>query len=255
MPLVIKTPALSKRAIARTHVGVVAAAIGLVALAGCAPADAPESAVSTIASAAPETSAATPSGAADEAATGSAALSGADLEALFASIQFQPGQYDTTPAMLESIYPGLTVSDASCLAPFGAGWESAATGAVEFGTSNDRSMTAVVASTADAAAATDLFTQAEDAIARCADGQELFAMQGMSVTTSVEPFDLSLSGADESRGWRVTGDVGGTPFALVGATVRVGQNAIALVGWDPATNTDYVPQATQLFIDRLPAAG
>lgn len=251
MPLVTETPTRSKRAVARKHVGVIVAAIGLVALAGCTPTDAPESGASTSASPAPETSAATPTA---EAETGSAALSDADLEALFTGIQFQPGQYDTTAAMLESIYPGLTVSDASCLAPFGAGWESAGAGAVEFGTSNDRSMTAVVAATADDAAATDLVTQADDAIARCADGQELFAMQGTPVTTSVEPFDLSLSGADESRGWRVTGDVGGTPFALVGATVRVGQNAIALVGWDPATNADYVPQATQLFIDRLPAA-
>ncbi|QLD12369.1 hypothetical protein [Microbacterium oleivorans] len=251
MPLVTKTPAPSKRAIARTHVGVIVAAVGLVALAGCTPADSPDSGAPTSSSVAPEASA-TPT---VEAGTGSAALSDADLEALFTGIQFQPGQYDTTAAMLESIYPGLTVSDASCLAPFGAGWESAAASAVEFGTSNDRSMTAVVAATADDAAATDLVTQADDAIARCADGQELFAMQGTPVTTSVEPFDLSLSGADESRGWRVTGDVGGTPFALVGATVRVGQNAIALVGWDPATNTDYVPQATQLFIDRLPAAG
>lgn len=252
MPLVTKTPAPSKRAIARTHVGVIVAAIGLVALAGCTPADAPESGASTSASAAPETSAPTPTA---ETETGSAALTDADLEALFTGIQFLPGQYDTTAAMLESIYPGLTVSDASCLAPFGAGWESAGAGAVEFGTSNDRSMTAVVAATDDDAAAADLVAQAEDAIARCADGQELFAMQGTPVTTTVEPFDLALTGADESRGWRVTGDVGGSPFTLVGATVRVGQNAIALVGWDPATNTDYVPQATQLFIDRLPAAG
>lgn len=249
MPVMTQTPTLSKRALARTRVGVIAAAaIGLVALAGCASTDAPEPGASTSASAAPATTAATPTA---EAETDSAALSASDLEALFTGIQFQPGQYDSTAAMLESIYPGLTVSDESCLAPFGAGWESAGVGAVEFGTSNDRSMTAVVAATGDDAAATDLVAQAEDAIARCADGQELFAMQGAPITTAVEPFDLALAGADESRGWRVTGDVAGSPFSLVGATVRVGQNAVALVGWDPATNADYVPQATQMFVDRL----
>lgn len=239
---------------ARIRTGALAAVLGLAALTGCSAAseNAGDEARAS-ASAAPTTAAPTPS-ASDATAGADATLSTADLEALFTGIEFRPGEYDTTAAMLESIYPGLTVADAACLAPFGAGWESGSGGAVEFGTSNDRSMTAVVASTPSADDAAELVSQAEDAIARCADGQELFAMQGTPVTTTVEPFELALTAGDEARGWRVTGDVGGSPFSLVGATVRVGQNALALVGWDPQTNTDYVPMATQMFVDRIEAA-
>lgn len=234
----------------RLSAGLVAAALGLAALTGCTPAgDQSEAAPS----AAPEASAASPSPSASSPAAASGALDRGQLADLFSRIQFRPAQYDTIAAMLESIYPGLTVSDAACLAPFGAGWESAGD-AVEWGTSNDRSMTAVVASAPDDATAEGLVAQAEDAIARCADGQELFAMQGAPVTTTVEPFDLAVTGADDVQGWRVTGDVGGSPFALVGATVRTGQNVLALVGWDPETSADYVPQATQLFVDRIAQA-
>lgn len=234
---------------ARLHAGLVVAALGLAALTGCSPSgdqggDVPNAAPATTA---PSPSTASPSAAA------SGALDRGELADLFSGIQFRPAEYDSTAAMLESIYPGLTVSDAACLAPFGAGWESAGD-AVEWGTSNDRSMTAVVASAADEAAAEALVAQADDAIARCADGQELFAMQGVPVTTAVEPFDLAVTGADDVQGWRVTGDVGGSPFALVGATVRTGQNVLALVGWDPETSADYVPQATQLFVDRIAQA-
>ncbi|MFS0713981.1 hypothetical protein ABC195_08845 [Microbacterium sp. 2P01SA-2] len=235
---------------ARLHAGLVVAAVGLAALTGCSPSgdqggDAPSAAPATTAPSSPSIS--SPS------AGASGALDRGELADLFSGIQFRPAEYDSTAAMLESIYPGLTVSDAACLAPFGAGWESSGD-AVEWGTSNDRSMTAVVASAADDSAAEELVAQAEAAIARCADGQELFAMQGVPVTTSVEPFELAVTGADDVRGWRVTGDVGGSPFTLVGATVRSGQNALALVGWDPATSEDYVPQATQLFVDRISRA-
>lgn len=238
---------------ARIRTGALVAALGLAALTGCSAAS-ENSTDEMSSSSAPTTAAPTPS-ASDATANADVPLSASDLEALFIGIEFRPGEYDSTAAMLESIYPGLTVSDAACLAPFGAGWESGSSGAVEFGTSNDRSMTAVVASTPSADDAASLLSEAEDAIARCADGQELFAMQGTPVTTTVEPFDLALSSGDESRGWRVTGDVGGAPFSLVGATVRVGQNTLALVGWDPQTNTEYVPMATQMFVDRIEAAG
>ncbi|MEH3090038.1 MAG: hypothetical protein PGN24_10735 [Microbacterium arborescens] len=243
IPLAPRTPA------ARLRTGAVVAALGVALLAGCTPTDATPADDAAVSSApAPATGSPAPT------ADAAGAMSEADLEALFTGIQFRPGEYETTAEMLESIYPGLTVSDASCLAPFGAGWEATGDATVEFGTSNDRSMTAVVASSADEAAAEALVAQAEDAIARCADGQELFAMQGMPVTTTVSPFDLAVSGADESRGWQVAGDVAGSPFTLVGATVRVGQNTLAIVGWDPATNADYVAQATQLFVDRLAGA-
>ncbi|RKE64149.1 hypothetical protein [Microbacterium sp. AG238] len=234
---------------ARLRAGLVVAALGLAALTGCTPSAAQggesPSAAAT-ATTAPSTTATAP-------AAASGALDRDELAGLFSGIQFRAAEYDSIAAMLESIYPGLTVSDAACLAPFGAGWESAGD-AVEWGTSNDRSMTAVVASAADDAAAKALVAQAEEAIARCANGRELFAMQGVPVTTAVEPFDVAVTGADDVQGWRVTGDVGGSPFTLVGATVRTGQNVLALVGWDPETSADYVPQATQLFVDRIASA-
>ena len=133
----------------RLHAGLVVAALGLAALTGCSPAGDQSGAAS---SAAPETTAASPSPSTSAPAAASGSLDRAELADLFSGIQFRPAQYDTIAAMLESIYPGLTVSDAACLAPFGPGWESAGD-AVEWGTSNDRSMTAVVASAADEAAA------------------------------------------------------------------------------------------------------
>ncbi|MWV47918.1 hypothetical protein GRS96_01355 [Rathayibacter sp. VKM Ac-2803] len=178
----------------------------------------------------------------------------AELTTIFDDIQFVPDQYASTAAMLESIYPGLTVSDASCLAPFGAGWDTDDTlgdSAVTYGTSTDRSMTSVVASTGDADTASALVGDAEDALERCADGSELFAMQGVPVQTTVEQTQPTLTGTDDALGWTVTGDVGGAPFTLVGITARVGGDVIALVGWDPSTNASYVPQATQLFVDAL----
>ena len=87
---------------------------------------------------------------------------------------------------------------------------------MEFGTSGDRSMTAVVASTGDSALASTLVADAADALVRCATGTDLFVMQGQPVQTEVEPFDTELTGADETVAFRVTGDVGGSAFTLVG---------------------------------------
>ncbi|MBO0985484.1 hypothetical protein [Rathayibacter sp. SD072] len=181
-------------------------------------------------------------------------LSEDELSAVLTGIQFVPDQYDGTQEMLDSIYPGLTATDASCLAPFGLGWDEDETlddSEVEFGTSNDRSMTSVVASTGDADVASSLVADAEDALERCADGSDLFALQGEPVQTTVEQTEPALTGTDDAVGWTVTGDVGGSPFTLVGITARVGGNVVALVGWDPATNESYVPQATQMFVDEL----
>ncbi len=177
-----------------------------------------------------------------------------ELDALFTSIQFVPGEYATTGELLDSIYPGLTTDDVTCLAPFGAGWEQGADSAdapVAFGTSNDRSMTAVLVSTGDEATAGDLLAQATEALDRCAESENLFALMGTPVSTQLSQADPQVDGTDETVGWRVTGDVGGAPFSLVGTTVRVGGDVLALVGWDPATNEDYVPLATQAFVDGL----
>jgi hypothetical protein len=65
------------------------------------------------------------------------------------------------------------------------------------------------------------------------------------------PTDVALTGTDEAIGWDVTGTVGGQSFTLVGITARVGGNVLALVGWDPATNTANVPLAAQMFVDEL----
>lgn len=181
-------------------------------------------------------------------------LTDADLAGVFTGLQFVPDQYADTTELLDSIYPGLTTSDVSCLTPFGAGWDTdpaLAEASVEFGTSNDRSMTAVISSSGEAAVASDLVADSVDALERCANGADLFTMQGLAVDTQVEQFDAGLTGTDESVAFRVTGDVGGSPFTLVGMTARVGGNVIALVGWDPATSEAYVPQATQMFVDEL----
>ena len=179
-------------------------------------------------------------------------LTDADLAGVFTNLQFLPDQFDNTGGMLDSIYPGLTTSDVTCLTPFGAGWDDKGSdGTLEFGTSGDRSMTAVVASVGDGELASSLVAESADALVRCATGTDLFVMQGQPVQTQVEPFDAELTGADEAVAFRVTGDVGGSAFTLVGMTARVGGNVVALVGWDPASNESYVPAATQMFVDKL----
>jgi hypothetical protein len=235
----------------RTTMPVAAAAVVLaLTLAGCSGGDDTAGDTGTRTSA-PATSP-TPTPSASSATNTATAHTDAELTAVFDRIQFKPGEFPSTDSMLDSVYPGLTVSDASCLAPFGVGWEkSDDAGTVAFGTSNDRSMTAVVASTGDTAAATDLVGDARDALTRCADGTALFSMQGMPVETTVETTKPTITGTDEALGWRVRGTVGGNPFTLVGLTARVGGDVVALVGWDPASNSTNVPLATQMFVDAL----
>ncbi|PZE58433.1 hypothetical protein DEJ24_10165 [Curtobacterium sp. MCPF17_001] len=238
-----------------TTMSVAAAAVVMaLTLAGCSGGD--DSAgdagtrTSTPVTSAPAASA-TPT-ASSSSGTSAAAHTDAELTSVFQRIQFKPAEFSSTDAMLDSVYPGLTVSDASCLAPFGVGWEkSDDAGAVVFGTSNDLSMTAVVASTGDSAAATTLVGDARDALSRCADGTALFSMQGKPVETTVETTKPTLTGTDEALGWRVRGTVGGNPFTLVGLTARVDGDVVALVGWDQASNTTNVPLATQMFVDAL----
>ena len=64
---------------------------------------------------------------------------------IFTSTQFDPEAFDTTAAMLASIYPYVTASPA-CLAVIGVsttiGTSPNSSANVDFGPSNDRSMTA-----------------------------------------------------------------------------------------------------------------
>ena len=237
-----------------------AAAVAILALTGCsagANTTATDSAASTTPTAAASASASAsekPSETPTPSTPAFTALAAAELSTIFTDIQFLPAEYATPVEMLESIYPGLTVADASCLAPFGAIWDTDATLAdspVEFGTSGDRSMTAVVTSTTDVDAATALVAATAEAVEGCANGGTLIQMQGAPVTTTSESIDMPLTGADESQAWRVSGEVAGTPFTLVGVTARVGGNVVAMVGWKPETNESYVPRATQMFIDKL----
>jgi hypothetical protein len=233
-------------------IGVGAAAILLLALTGCSGAGddtaASPSAAPTLTPEVAET--------AEPTATATAApqLADADLAVIFTELGFVPDEYDDTSAMIDSIYPGLVTSDATCLTPFGVGWESDAALAEagsEFGTSGNRSMTAVISSTGDADVAAGLVADSVDALERCATGSSLFTMQGMAVETQVEQIETGITGTDEAVAFRVTGDVGGSPFSLVGMTARVGGNVLALVGWDPESSEQFVPQASQMFIDRL----
>lgn len=228
--------------------GIAVTGVLLLALAGCASGGSEQADVAPTPSATAEPTA-TPEP--TETAEALPQLTDAELTSVFTGLQFVPDEYADTGAMVDSIYPGLTTSDVTCLTPFGLGWDADPAAAVEFGTSNDRSMTAVISSTGDADTAAELVTASTDALERCASGTDLFEMQGMAVQTQVEQFDAGLTGTDEAVAFRVTGDVGGSPFALVGMTARVGGNVIALVGWDPETAEQYVPQATQMFVDEL----
>jgi hypothetical protein len=235
----------------RTPLAIAAAGVLLISLVGCSSGDNESATPSPTASSTPSATA-TPTPTATAAAADS--LDTDELAAIFTGIQFLPGQYTDTSELLDSVYPGLTTSDLSCLAPFGVGWDADATltdATLEYGTSNDRSMTAVVSSTGDEAVATDLVAASQDALTRCAEGTGLFVMQGMEVQTTVTQGDVALTGTDEAIGWDVTGTVGGQSFTLVGITARVGGNVLALVGWDPRTNASNVPLATQMFVDEL----
>jgi hypothetical protein len=242
--------------LAQTRYAVAAGALVL-ALAGCSAGDADEA--ESTPSAAPSASASsTPSASATPTspATAGAApqLTDAELAAVFTKVDFIPDQYATTSELIDSIYPGLTASDPSCLAPFGVGWDTDAAAdstTVEFGSSIDRSITGVVASTGDEDAASALVAESAAALAKCADNPSIFSMQGMDIDTQVEEMTPEVTGADESLGWRVTGTVGGSPFTLVGITARVGGNAVAVVAWDPGTNEEYAPLATQMFVNNL----
>ncbi|MCJ1697312.1 hypothetical protein MT349_16125 [Rathayibacter caricis] len=232
----------------RTTAGIALAGALLLALTGCAGGGGTVGEVST-----PKPiPTLTPTAAAPAAPVATAQLGEPELAAVFTGIQFVPDQYASIQEMLDSIYPGLTATDASCLSPFGLGWDTASPGStVQYGTSNDRSMTSVVASAADPTAASALVADAKGALERCASGSTLFAMEGVPVQTTVAQTVPATTGTDESVGWTVTGAVGSSPFTLVGITARIGGNVVALVGWDPATNASYVPQATQIFVDAL----
>jgi hypothetical protein len=239
-------------------IGVGIAALLLLGLTGCADGDtSPAEAGPTQATLTPEvaeTPEATATAEPTETPEAAPQLTDADLAGVFTGLQFIPDQYADTTELLDSIYPGLTATDVSCLTPFGAGWDTdpaLADAALEFGTSNDRSMTAVISSTGDADVAAGLVADSVDALERCATGSDLFTMQGMAIETQVEQIDSGITGTDEAVSFRVTGDVGGSPFSLVGMTARVGGNVLALVGWDPATSGLYVPQASQMFVDKL----
>jgi hypothetical protein len=239
----------------RNTLTVGAAGLLVLGLVGCAgdSGDSGDSAPTpTAATLAPET--ATPTATAEPTAETSPTLTDADLAGVFTNLQFVPDQYADTTELLDSVYPGLTTSDVTCLTPFGVGWDSDAAladASLEYGTSKDRSMTAVISSTGSADVASGLVADSVDALERCATGTDLFQMQGMAVQTEVEQIDAGLTGTDEAVAFRVSGDVGGTPFTLNGMTVRVGGNVLALVGWDPATSETYVPMATQMFVDKL----
>jgi len=232
---------------------IVLAGVVLVALAGCSAGSA-EPAETTGASSPAASPSATPTATATaEPAEALVAFSDEELAGIFSGMGFVPDEFASTSEVIGSVYPGLTASDPSCLTPFGLGWDENAAlsdAALEFGTSSDRSMTAVVSSSTDADVASTLVAEATDALSRCADSA-IFEMQGVAVQTQVEVTEPVLTGTDEALGWTVTGSVGGGSFTLVGLTARVGGNTIALVGWDPETSEEWVPMATQGFVDEL----
>lgn len=174
------------------------------------------------------------------------------LAAIFTSVQFRPGAYGTTSELIDSIYPGLSSSDPTCLAPFGADWETLAEGAtLEFGASNDRTLTAVAASTADATDAAEVLAEVSSTIDACAASGATFTVQGSPVQVQVERVEPSIGAADDSLGWRATGALGGSSFSIVGSAALVDSTVVAVVGWSAPSNETNTPLATQYLVDGL----
>lgn len=230
---------------------VVPAVAALVALTACTNQATPSPSPSTEA---PDAS--TPSATATPTASASTGtpLSSDELSTLLESVDFAPTTFETQDEMFSSIYPGVSASDAACLLPFGVGWEAdpeLAAAQTAFGPSIDRSMTAVLASSASVDDAEDIADRLESAVEDCLESGATFSVQGVPIDFTADDFDLELNGDDDSEAWRATGTVAGTSLTLVGSVARKGTTVIAIVGWDPDTNEEYVPQATQLILDRL----
>lgn len=224
----------------------------VLAVAGCAsPEEAPAPAETTIA---PETSAPSPSPIETHKTTAGDAHTAAELAAVLDSSGFDSDAYPTTQAMLDGIYAGTTAKD-DCLKPFGIGWEddpALADAAQAFGPSIDKSMTVTIASTGDPDAAADLVASLSETVATCGAMPDAYTFSGMSVALTVEEYDAGVTGADEAAGWKAAATIAGHELTMLGTVTRVGGDVIALVGWNPATNTEYVPMATQALVDALP---
>lgn len=180
-------------------------------------------------------------------------LSRAELADIFTGIQFVPGEYESAADLVDSVYPGLEARYDSCLLPFGIGWEKQsglADAPTEFGPSNDRSMTAVVTSAGDDEAAAGLTRAIVKSVTHCGTNEQ-YTLNGAPVKMSIEEIDTGLSGTSEDTGWQAEASIAGQEITLIGMTARVDGNVLAIIGWDPQSNTTNVPQAAQMFVDEL----
>ena len=176
-------------------------------------------------------------------------LSDDELAEVFTSIQFIPDQYDTPADMFASVYPGVTTTS-PCLNVLGVGDLALDGATTEFGTSNDRTLTAVITSASSKEAADGHMATLSDLADQCiADPQITF--NGAPLPVEFVREDDPVSGADDSFTIQMSGDVSGAPVAVLGSVAQYGQDIVLVAGWDPASQAANVPMATDFFARQI----
>ncbi|WP_162785787.1 hypothetical protein [Microbacterium sorbitolivorans] len=147
----------------------------------------------------------------------------------------------------------MTLSSA-CLALLGVDFESSAEvqeGTLQFGTSVDRTLTAVVASLPDADKASYVRGMLDPyAFEVCTDDPAL-TYDGEPVDAQVTVGESDVTGADEADSVRLDATIDDSAVSVIGQVAQVDNNLILVVGWDPSTNERNSPLATQMFIDAI----
>lgn len=228
-------------------------AVAALGLAGCS------SNASAPASTTPATTAAaTPTPTAEVSKSASAAdtapKSKEQLEAALLAGGFDAGEYDSTQAMLDGIYSGLTAEDPTCLLPFGVGWENdpaLITGDTAWGPSVDQSMSAVIASPESDYSAKSMMSTVSKAVTSCTSGDAQYAFQGMPVELKAVPADVEVEGADEAQSWTAAASVAGVSVKLTGMIARAGAVDVMIVGWKGDEANTTVPLAMKEIIGAL----
>ena len=172
------------------------------------------------------------------------------LNEIFTSTQFDPEAFDTTEAMLASIYPGVTASPA-CLAVLGVstttGTSPNSSANVVFGPSIDRSMTAQISSFE--ADADEYFSRLSKSADECiADPQVTF--QGQAVDVTVQRSEIHQT----AFSLQLAGQIMGNQVSVVGIVEQFDASVVAVAGWDPRSSSQTVPAATGMFVEKLSEA-
>ncbi len=152
--------------------------------------------------------------------------------------------------MFASIYPGVSAS-AECLSILGVG-ATAADVAAAFGPSIDRTLTAYVTSS-DEAAAKKRYAALVGAAASCISSPGV-TFRGEPVEVQVAQQTVTVAGADEAVQLTMSGTILSQPFSVIGIVSRGGGDVVLLAGWDPTTNATNVPLASRVMLEALQKA-